>query len=146
MSAAIDQTPVLPRIRSSGADALIRRGRPVVLRPGTLPQALLAEVKVRHEDLLTELQAEADIDAAAIAEERAAIIAEGEHGAPLATVPHEMPVSWADASIEPTAGARCRNCGGKTWWCEAMAPRGWRCGACHPGLHLPSARRRDVRT
>lgn len=89
---------------------------------------------------------ERTIDEAFKAEERAAIIADGDHGDPLATVPHVMPCSWAEASIEPTAGARCRNCGGKTWWCEALAPRGWRCASCHPGQHLPPDRRRDMQT
>lgn len=146
MSAALNQTPLLPPLRAAGADALIRDGRPVVQRPGALPPALLAEVKARREDLLAELQAEADIDAAADAEERAAVIAEGEHGDPLATVEHAMPCSWADPGIVPTAGARCRNCAGKSWWTGAIEPRGWRCSTCHPGDHLPAERRREVRT
>lgn len=146
MSAALDDRPILPRLRAAGADALLRDDRPVVQRPGALPPALLSEVKMRREDLLAELLAEADIDAAAEGEEAAAIVAEGEHGDPLAEVPHEMPVSWADASIEPTPGARCRNCSGRRWWSEATAPKGWRCWTCHPADHLASDRRRKVRT
>lgn len=88
---------------------------------------------------------EADIAAAFAAEERAAIIAEGD-GDPLASVPHDLPPSWADTTIEPTAGACCRNCAGKIWWTEATAPKGWRCSTCHPGQHLPADRRREVRT
>lgn len=69
-------------------------------------------------------------DAAHDATERAAIVAEGEHGNPAAVV-HDMPVSWADASIAPTPGARCRCCRGASWWGDRL---GWRCTACHPPL------------
>lgn len=88
---------------------------------------------------------ESDIEAAYASAERAALIAEGV-GNPDAPVPHPMPVSWADATIAPTPGAYCRNCNGRSWWCEATAPKGWRCARCHPGDHLPADRRRDVRT
>lgn len=79
-------------------------------------------------------------DQAYEATERAAIIAEG---MPEAAVPHPMPVSWADAGLEPTPGAYCRNCNGRSWWCETAAPRGWRCDRCHPatGLTEPQIRR-----
>lgn len=86
---------------------------------------------------------ESDIEAAYGSAERAAIIAEGN---PFAAVPHAMPVSWADATIEPTAGAYCRNCTGRMWWCEAAHPKGWRCARCHPADHLPPDQRREVRT
>lgn len=86
------------------------------------------------------------IEAAYSAAERAAIIAEGEHGNALAHVPHTMPPSWADVTIEPTPGAICRNCNGGSWWCETTNPRGWRCSHCHPGDHVPAERRRDLFT
>jgi hypothetical protein len=82
-------------------------------------------------------------DAAYESEERAAIMTEA---APAAPIPHAMPVSWADSSIEPTAGARCRCCNGNRWWTEAVQPNGWRCSTCHPGNHLSADRRRDVVT
>ncbi|OZB39545.1 MAG: hypothetical protein B7X48_08840 [Acidiphilium sp. 34-60-192] len=82
-------------------------------------------------------------DQAAEAIERQAIIAEGKPSEPVLIA---MPVSWADASLVPTAGARCRNCKGNGWWCERDQPRGWRCSTCHPGDHLPADRRRDVVT
>jgi hypothetical protein len=75
--------------------------------------------------------------------ERQAIIAEGRPDEPVLIA---MPVSWADSSLIPTAGARCRNCNGATWWTEAVQPNGWRCSACHPGRHLSADRRRDVTT
>lgn len=62
-------------------------------------------------------------------EERAAIQCEGN---PAAEVPHLMPVSWADPTILPTPGARCRCCNGRSWWTETTQPRGWRCSRCHP--------------
>lgn len=80
-------------------------------------------------------------DAAHDATERAAVIAEGD---PAAAVPHDMPVSWADATIQPTPGARCRCCRGASWWCEAERPKGWRCMACHPPLG--AGQMREVRT
>lgn len=85
-------------------------------------------------------------DAAAEAEERAAIVAEGEHRDPLTPVPHLLPPSWSMVTIEPTAGARCRSCGGRHWWSEEDAPRGWRCATCHPAHHLAADQRRDVAT
>lgn len=75
--------------------------------------------------------------------ERQAIIAEGR---PAESVLIAMPVSWADATLIPTAGARCRNCAGNRWWCERDQPKGWRCSTCYPGDHLPVDRRRDVAT
>ncbi|HQT67500.1 MAG TPA: hypothetical protein PLC74_07860 [Acetobacteraceae bacterium] len=85
------------------------------------------------------------VDQAVQITERVAIIAEstGNASAPVA---HHMPVSWADATLVPTAGARCRNCFGRHWWTERDQPRGWRCSTCHPGVHLQADRRRDVTT
>jgi hypothetical protein len=57
-----------------------------------------------------------------------------------------LPVSWADTSLVPTPGARCRCCRGRAWWTEATSPRGWRCSTCHPADHLPPERRREVAT
>ncbi|MCF3947793.1 hypothetical protein AiwAL_15970 [Acidiphilium sp. AL] len=100
-----------------------------------------------NDDFASPPPAELDPNEAAYASaERAAIMAEGEYGNPTVVVPHPMPVSWADATIAPTPGAYCRNCQGNEWWCEATAPKGWRCARCHPGDHLPADRRWDVRT
>lgn len=85
-------------------------------------------------------------DTALEATERAAIIAEGEHSNATAPVPHKLPPSWADASINPTAGARCHCCKGSRWWCEAVNPSGWRCAGCHPPDHLQAGQFRVVAT
>ncbi len=85
-------------------------------------------------------------DAAFDAAERAAIIAESEHGNAPAPVPHRLPPSWADASIIPTPGARCHCCKGARWWCEAVKPTGWRCAVCHPPGGLPVANVREAIT
>jgi hypothetical protein len=82
-------------------------------------------------------------DAAYEAIERVAIMAEANPAAPIL---HHMPVSWSDATITPTPGARCRCCNGNRWWTEAVQPNGWRCSTCHPGNHLSADRRRDVTT
>jgi hypothetical protein len=95
---------------------------------------------------VTEKENEAASDAAFEAVERAAIIAESEHGNAAAPVPHRLPPSWADASIIPTAGARCHCCKGARWWCEAAKPSGWRCAVCHPPGHLAAGRFREVMT
>lgn len=70
--------------------------------------------------------------------ERQAIIAEGRPAEPVLIA---MPVSWADASLIPTPGARCRNCNGRSWWTDR---RGWRCSRCHPPCHPETVR--EVRT
>jgi hypothetical protein len=75
--------------------------------------------------------------------ERVAIMTEANPAAPIL---HHMPVSWSDATITPTPGARCRCCSGNRWWCERDQPDGWRCAQCHPGNHLSADRRRDVVT
>lgn len=82
-------------------------------------------------------------DAAYEAIERQGMIAEGDPALPVLVA---MPVSWADASLVPTPGAFCRNCTGRSWWCELDTPRGWRCGTCYPGDHRPAERRREVVT
>lgn len=152
MSAAIDHghaeqaAPILRRIRGLGGDAAMRDGRIVLQNVSKLGSALLAELKLRRDDLVAELVSEADDDAAFIAAERAAIEAEGEYGNPAAPVAHEMPPSWSDVNVAPTAGASCRCCRGRAWWTEATSPKGWRCSTCHPGDHLPSALRREVLT
>jgi hypothetical protein len=68
-------------------------------------------------------------DAAYEGEERAAMMTGGDAKA---IALHYLPTSWADATIEPTDGARCRCCSGRVWWTEARHPRGWRCTICHP--------------
>ena len=134
MSAALAAAPLLPRLRAAGAEVVLREQRPVVQHASRVPPELLAEARARRDDLTAELLAEADDDAAFIAAERAALAAEGEHGNPAATVLHDVPVSWADPTIQPTPGARCRCCRGASWWCEAARPKGWRCSVCHPPL------------
>ncbi len=44
------------------------------------------------------------------------------------------PVSWSDPTALPVVGCYCRNCGGRSWWCETGEPSGWRCATCHPGV------------
>jgi hypothetical protein len=55
------------------------------------------------------------------------------------------PPSWSETEDAPEPGDRCV-CGGRRWWCDAEAPRGWWCWGCHPPDPLPAARVRDVRT
>ena len=141
MSAAISTSPLLPRLRAAGAEVVLREQRPVVQHASRVPAELLAEARARRHDLATELLAEAEIEAAFTAAERAAIVAEGEHGNPAAVVPHDMPVSWADPTITPSQGARCRCCRGSAWWGDKL---GWRCAACHPPLGAGPVR--EVRT
>ncbi|HQT74093.1 MAG: hypothetical protein B7Z67_14240 [Acidiphilium sp. 21-60-14] len=136
MSAALATAPLLARLRSAGAEVVLREQRPVVQHASRVPPELLAEARARRDDLAAELRAEADDEAAFIAAERAAIIAEGEHGNP--AVPHDMPVSWADPTIQPTPGARCRCCSKSTWWGDNL---GWRCWRCHPPLGARDVRR-----
>lgn len=135
MSAALSTSPLLPRLRAAGAEVVLRGDRPVVQHASRVPPALMAEARARRDDLAAELLAEADDEAAYQGEEHAAIVTEGD---PAAAVPHDMPVSWADASIQPTAGARCRCCSGSTWWGDNL---GWRCGRCHPPLGAGQVRR-----
>lgn len=130
MSAALAAAPLLPRLRAAGAEAVLREQRPVVQHASRVPPALLAEARARRDDLAAELLVEADAEAAFTAAERAAIMAEAA-GDPAAEVLHYLPVSWADPMIQPTPGARCRCCGGATWWGDRL---GWRCGRCHPPL------------
>ena len=138
MSASLATAPLLPQLRAAGAEVVLREQRPVVQHASRVPPELLAETRARRDDLTAELLAEADDEAAFIAAERAAIIAEGEHGNPAAEVLHDLPVSWADPTILPTPGARCRCCSGATWWGDRL---GWRCWRCHPPLGARDMRR-----
>ena len=131
MSAALATDPLLPRLRAAGAEVVLREQRPLVQHASRVPPALLAEARARRDDLAAALLAEADDESAYLSEERAAIAAEGEHKNPAAAVLHDLPVSWADPTIAPTPGARCRCCSGSTWWGDRL---GWRCGRCHPPL------------
>lgn len=81
-------------------------------------------------------------DAAYEQEERAAIMS----GAAPVVVLHQMPPSWSDATIEPTAGARCRCCSGSKWWTEATSPKGWRCTTCYGHNHLLPSETKDLMT
>ena len=146
MSAALATAPLLPRLRDAGAEVVLREQRPVVQHVSLVPAGLLAEPRARRDDLIAELLAEANIEAAYLAAERAALITESEHGDPAAPVSHTLPPSWSDATVEPTAGARCFCCRGASWWCEASEPKGWRCGRCHPPVHLAPGQWRETRT
>jgi hypothetical protein len=46
------------------------------------------------------------------------------------------PPSWSDPAALPPVASWCNCCHGRRWWCEAAAPRGWRCCVCHPPDHL----------
>lgn len=129
MSAALSTSPLLSRLRAAGAEVMLREQRPVVQHASRVPPALMAEARARRDDLAAELLAEADDEYAYLGEERAALVAEGD---PAGVVLHDLPTSWADATIQPTAGARCRCCRGAFWWCEMEGPKGWRCWPCHP--------------
>lgn len=48
-------TGILPRIRSHGADAVIRDGRPVLIGAAGLPADLLAECRSRRAELVAKL-------------------------------------------------------------------------------------------
>jgi hypothetical protein len=48
------------------------------------------------------------------------------------------PPSWADPAALPSLGCQCSCCRGQRWWCERVAPKGWRCLTCHPPDHLPA--------
>jgi hypothetical protein len=59
--------------------------------------------------------------------------------------------AWGDAADAPRPGDTCGTCSrraprGGRWWCEATAPKGWRCSRCHPGDHIPEAERAEVLT
>jgi hypothetical protein len=58
----------------------------------------------------------------------------------------QHPPSWADATARPSPGCWCSCCKGHRWWCEVIAPKGWRCWQCHPPDHLGAEDARDVRT
>jgi hypothetical protein len=54
-----------------------------------------------------------------------------------APIPVKRPVSWADATDEPTPGNFCSCCRSRRWWRETHKPSGWCCWTCHPPDHLP---------
>jgi hypothetical protein len=56
------------------------------------------------------------------------------------------PVSWYDPAARPSPGCYCSCCKGQQWWCEATAPKGWRCAICHPPTGLRPDRVEIVRT
>lgn len=55
------------------------------------------------------------------------------------------PPSWSETEDVPVPGDRCV-CGGRRWWCDAEAPRGWCCWTCHPPEPLPADKVHEVRT
>ncbi len=55
------------------------------------------------------------------------------------------PPSWSETEDVPLPGDRCL-CGGRRWWRDAEAPRGWECWACHPPDPLPANRVSEART
>jgi hypothetical protein len=60
--------------------------------------------------------------------------------------PGQRPTSWADPSSLPSLGCWCSCCHGQRWWCEREDPKGWRCGRCHPPVHLPDSNVRWIET
>ena len=58
---------------------------------------------------------------------------------------YARPPSWSETEDVPVPGDRCV-CGGRRWWCNAEAPRGWWCWACHPPQPLPADAVREVLT
>jgi hypothetical protein len=93
---------------------------------------------------VSEKEKEAASDAAFEATERAAIIAESEHGNAAAAVPHRLPPAWFDLAIMPTAGGACADCGGRRWWGLQIA--GWRCARCFPAPLLRLGKCEEVET
>jgi hypothetical protein len=63
----------------------------------------------------------------------------------LQTAALQRPPSWSEAAALPSAGAWCSCCRGQRWWCEAVAPKGWRCWQCHPPDHLDAEAVREMR-
>jgi hypothetical protein len=43
-----------------------------------------------------------------------------------------IPSSSPSPEWPPLPGDQCSCCGGRRWWRERGAPRGWRCWTCHP--------------
>lgn len=142
MSAALDLinrasragVTLRPRLWAEGADRL--------------DDACLAGLRANETDIIRALLEQSDraSSLALEATERAAIIAESEHGNATAPVPHILPASWADATIMPTAGARCHCCKEARWCCETVSPSGWRCVICHPPGHLTDGQFHEVTT
>ncbi len=56
------------------------------------------------------------------------------------------PPSWAKPAAIPSPGCFCRCCELGRWWCEIVAPKGWRCWTCHPPDGMPADQVREVRT
>ncbi len=139
-------SPILPRIRAAGADALLREGRLVLTQASQMPPALLEEARARRDDLRAELATQADDSTGPNRfddpVERAAIQAE--------TIParreRKRPVSWARAKDYPAPGDFCGCCAGQLWWSDTDPPRGWCCCTCHPPAHLQAGQFRVVAT
>jgi hypothetical protein len=65
---------------------------------------------------------------------------------PQPMAPIREPRRWSYPADEPLDGDWCACCSGQRFWCEAIAPKGWRCWTCHPPDHLPSSAIREIRT
>jgi hypothetical protein len=86
--------------------------------------------------------------------ERADDAGPGDAPEPDDAAPEPLPfrlAAWGDAADVPRPGDTCGTCSrrsprGGRWWCEATAPKGWRCARCHPGDHMPAAERFEVLT
>jgi hypothetical protein len=65
---------------------------------------------------------------------------------PQPMAPVREPRRWSYPAVEPMDGDWCACCRGQRFWCEAVAPKGWRCWTCHPPDHLPSDAVREIRT
>lgn len=144
MSAIV--SPILPRIRATGADALLREGRLVVTQASQVPAALLEEARVRRDDLRAELATLANDNPLPNlfddAVERAAIQAEGNP----VRWERKRPVSWARTEDHLAPGDYCGCCAGLLWWTHTDPPRGWNCCGCNPPAHSQAGQFRVVAT
>ena len=122
-----------------------------------LPPELLARARAHRDEIADALEAEERTPADAVAEppplpepgttERARWDAEQARMVRgLLDTARQRPPSWADTAARPSPGCWCSFCHGQRWWCEREAPRGWRCGTCHPPAHLRVDAVTEVRT
>ena len=58
----------------------------------------------------------------------------------------QRPPSWSDSAALPSVGAFCSCCRQGRWWCEIIAPKGWRCWQCHPPVSTAPGSVREVKT
>ena len=71
-------------------------------------------------------------------------------GDPPEALPFRL-AAWADPADTPKPGDTCGTCSrraarGGRWWCESVAPKGWRCARCHRADHLAAGAATEVAT